>query len=51
MSDQTDRTNFEDKQDPAPESAGVEQKPRGNPDVDQDAVDKGLEQLERVKPY
>lgn len=30
---------------------GVTQEPPGNPDVDQEAVDKGLDQLERVKPY
>jgi hypothetical protein len=29
----------------------VEQAPRGNPDTDQEALDKGTDQLERVKPY
>ena len=29
----------------------VEQQPRGNPDTDREAVDKGVDQLERVKPY
>lgn len=29
----------------------IEQAPRGNPETDQEAVDKGVEQLERVKPY
>lgn len=30
---------------------GANNEPRGNPETDQEAVDKGLEQLERVKPY
>jgi hypothetical protein len=30
---------------------GIEQQPRGNPDADQDAVDKGEDVLDRVKPY
>lgn len=33
------------------EQAGAENKPRGNPEADQEAVDKGEETLERVKPY
>ena len=32
-------------------AAGVNNEPRGNPDVDQDALDKGKDQMERVKPY
>lgn len=30
---------------------GIENAPRGNPEPDRDAVDKGEENLERVKPY
>jgi hypothetical protein len=29
----------------------VEQAPRGNPDTDREAVEKGKDTLERVKPY
>jgi hypothetical protein len=30
---------------------GIEQQPRGNPDPDSEAVEKGEENLSRVKPY
>ena len=30
---------------------GIEQSPRGNPEPDQEALEKGQESLERVKPY
>lgn len=33
------------------EKAGAENKPRGNPEPDQEAVEKGRENLDRVKPY
>ena len=36
---------------PGPTGDGIKQAPRGNPDPDQDAVDRGQENLERVKPY
>jgi hypothetical protein len=29
----------------------IEQQPRGNPESDQESVDKGVDQLERIKPY
>lgn len=48
MSEEIERT--EDTED-TPTTDGVHTEPRGNPEADQDAVDRGLEQLERVKPY
>ena len=36
---------------PGPTGDGIEQAPRGNPEPDQEAVEKGEENLERVKPY
>ena len=30
---------------------GIEQEPRGNPEADQDAVEKGEDVLDRVTPY
>lgn len=36
---------------PGPVSEGIETKPRGNPEVDEEAVEKGEESLGRVKPY
>jgi hypothetical protein len=30
---------------------GIEQQPRGNPDPDPEAVEKGEDNLRRVKPY
>jgi hypothetical protein len=37
----------DDRKDSKPADEGIETKPRGNPDTDQESVDK----LERVKPY
>ena len=51
MSDQDDRTPLGERQDPGPTSDGVRQEPRGNPEPDQEAVERGLDNLERVKPY
>lgn len=36
---------------PGPVGEGIETKPRGNPDTDDEAVEKGEEALGRVKPY
>ncbi len=47
----TDEEKDLDKDAPGPTGAGIEQAPRGNPDTDDDAVEKGEENLERVKPY
>jgi hypothetical protein len=44
--------NLEDERDEAgPAGDGIERAPRGNPDRDDEAVEKGVETLERVKPY
>ena len=51
MSDQDDRTTIDERQDPGPTTDGVHQEPRGNPEADEEAVEKGLDNLERVKPY
>jgi hypothetical protein len=45
--EQTDSTPRPDTTTPE----DVESEPRGNPDTDQEALDKGVDQLERVKPY
>ncbi len=36
---------------PGPTGDGIKQSPPGNPEPDQEAVEKGEETLERVKPY
>lgn len=36
---------------PGPAGAGIKTSPPSNPESDQEAVDKGRETLERVKPY
>jgi hypothetical protein len=46
-----DEEQIEKTEDAGPTGEGVTNEPRGNPDVDQEALDKGLEQLDRVKPY
>ncbi len=46
-----DQERIEDTEDAGPTTEGVTNEPRGNPEVDQEALDKGLEQLDRVKPY
>ncbi len=53
MSDQDDdeRKPLTEREDPGPTSEGIKTEPRGNPDVDADAVEKGMENLNRVKPY
>jgi hypothetical protein len=48
---QPDPAQPEDAETDGVQSDGVNQKPRGNPETDQEAVDKGVEQLDRVKPY
>lgn len=47
--DTEDRKPIDERDEDA--AAGATNEPRGNPDVDQDAVEKGVDQLERVKPY
>jgi hypothetical protein len=55
MTDQ--RTNIQDQEPaeeptrPRHERQGREDPPRGNPPVDQDAVERGREVLDRVKPH
>jgi hypothetical protein len=51
MSDHEDRKTITEREDAGPTTDGVQQEPRGNPETDSEAVDKGVEQLERVKPY
>lgn len=46
--------NNESQTEPRPDTTtpeDVEQHPRGNPETDQESVEKGVDQLERVKPY
>lgn len=47
----TDEEKDLDTDAPGPTGDGIEQAPRGNPEPDPDAVEKGQETLERVKPY
>ena len=49
MSDHDEKKSADDHEDDA--AKGANNKPRGNPDIDQDALDKGIDQLKRVKPY
>ena len=42
-------TDAEDK--PGPVGEGIRTEPPGDPDVDDEAIKKGEETLERVKPY
>lgn len=46
-----DEEHIENTDDAGTATDGVTNEPRGNPEVDQDALDKGVEQLDRVKPY
>ena len=46
-----EKTEGTEPQEREPVGEGVRQDPRGNPDIDQEALDKGRETLERVKPY
>ncbi len=51
MTEREDRRAIDEREDAGPTSEGIRQEPRGNPEPDQEAVEKGLEQLDRVKPY
>ena len=51
MSDHEDRKSITDREDPGPTTEGVHQEPRGNPEPDPEALEKGVENLDRVKPY
>jgi hypothetical protein len=47
MSDDEDTT----REDENPAGEGMKKRPPRNPDRDVEAVEKGVDQLERVKPY
>ena len=51
MDETDDRKTITDREDAGPTGDSVTQEPRGNPEPDQEAVEKGVDNLERVKPY
>ncbi len=46
--DQADRKPLSEREDPGPTGEGIETEPRGNPETDDDAVDQGVEKLNRL---
>lgn len=51
QSDQSDRKPLTEREDPGPTGDGIQTEPRGNPDTDDEAVERGVDQLNRVQPY
>ena len=51
MENEDERKPLTEREDPGPTSDGIETEPRGNPETDEESVDKGVDQLDRVKPY
>ena len=51
MTENEDRNDLEPPEGPGPTGDGIKDEPPGNPDTDQEAVEKGVDQLGRVKPY
>jgi len=48
--DDEDRKSLSEREDPGPTGEGIETEPRGNPEPDPGGVERGMEQLEGVKP-
>jgi hypothetical protein len=51
MTENEHRDDVDEPQGPGPVGDGITKEPRGNPEPDQEALEKGRETLERVKPY
>lgn len=48
MSDEEDRKPLTEREDPGPTGDGIETEPRGNPESDDEVVEQGIEQLDKI---